>query len=86
MYKITIERTDTVKKLVGKDWAVIGTKEEPREQGFYMHDKTEPSTRIVEVWGYTPEIEKGVQMTSTILTQEVETLNLADVIKAINGL
>ena len=86
MFKITIEETKTVKKIVGKEWATIGTKEVPRDESFYRQDKDEPKTRIEDVRGYTPEIEKNVEVKATVLTQEVETIDLAAVIKAINKL
>ncbi len=87
-YKIVITEQRTVKKLVGKDWCVIGTREVPREEQFYRHkdEPDEPKTRIEEVRGYTPEIEKPVTETVELLSQTVETLNLPAVIKAVNGL
>lgn len=86
MIKITITETKTVKQVVGKEWAIIGTKEVPREQAFYRDDKSAPKTRIDEVRGYTPEIERVVEVTNTVLIQEVETMDLSKVIKAINNL
>lgn len=86
MFKITIEETKTVKKIVGKEWAIIGTKEVPRDESYYRQDKDEPKTRIEEVRGYTPETEKNVEVKTTVLTQEIETIDLAKVIKAINNL
>ncbi len=85
-YKIVITEQRTVKKLVGKEWNVIGTKEVARDRAFYGSNKDEPKTRIEEVRGYTPEIEKPVTETVEILSQTVETLNLPAVIKAVNGL
>lgn len=85
MFKITIEETKIVKKLVGKDWAIIGSKEVD-----YHNDndtlRPELRTRIENVYGHTPEIEKNVEVTNTILIQEVESIDLANVIKAINNL
>lgn len=86
MFKITIEETKTVNKMIGKVWAIVGTKEVDREDRHYQHDKDEPKTRIDNIYGHTPEIEKDVEVTNTVLTQEVETLDLAKVIKAINNL
>ncbi len=86
-YKITITETRTVKKICGKDWAVVGTKEVEREASFVAPmGADEPKTRIEEIRGYTPEIEKNVSETVEILSQSVETLNLPEVIKAINGM
>lgn len=86
MFKITIEETKLVKKIVGKEWATIGSKEVARDEQYYRGDKNEPKTRIEEVRGYTPEIEKSVSVTSQVLIQEVETLDLPAVIKAVNNL
>ena len=86
MFKITIEETKTVKKIVGKEWATIGTKEVPRDRKYWSDDSNQPKTRIEDVRGYTPEIEKNVEVKAAVLTQEVETLDLAAVIKAINKL
>jgi hypothetical protein len=86
MFKITITETKTVKKMAGKEWSTIGTKEVPREKSFYDNDESEPKTRIEDVRGYTPEIEKFVEVTNTVLSQEIETMDLAKVIKAINNL
>lgn len=85
-YKITITETRKVKKLVGKDWAVLSTKEVPRDTTFYRGDKNEPKTRIEEVHGYTPEIEKMVEETRFVLEQVVDDMNVTAVIKAINKL
>lgn len=85
-YKITITETREVKKITGKEWATLGTREVKRDPGFYTGDTGEPKTRIEEVRGYTPEIEKTVIESHEILTQTVEKLDLAAVIKAVNGL
>lgn len=82
MFKITIEETGTVKGLGGNKWEQVDTKEVPRD----AWDKDEPKTRIAPVYGYTPVVEKIVEVTTAVLTQEVETLDLAKVIKAINNL
>lgn len=85
-FEITIiEKRDT-KKIVGKDWVVLGTKEEAREPSFWAEGRAEPKTRIVEVRGYSPEIEKTVQEEREVLKQTVDTLDLPAVIKAINKL
>jgi hypothetical protein len=86
MYKITIEETKTVKKLCGKEWTVIGTKEVEREERFYQRQEGEPKTRIEEVRGYTPEIERDIPVTNTLLVQEIDTLDIGQVIRAINNL
>lgn len=86
MFKIEITETKQVKQLVGKVWDVVGTKEVPRDRSYYEHEKDQPKTRIEDVRGYTPEIEKTVEETRVVLLQNVECLCLSDVIKAINGL
>lgn len=86
MFKITIEETKTVKKTVGKEYRIIGEKEVLREPNLYRDSAAEPKTRIENIYGYTPETENSVEVTSVILTQEVETLDLALVIKSINKL
>lgn len=86
MFKITIEETKTVKKMVGKEWAIVGTKEVAREEQFYRRSEEEPRTRIEDVRDYTPEVEKSVEVKREVLVQEVETLDLAAVIRAINRL
>ena len=85
MFKITIEETKTVKKVSGKEWAKIDTEEVERE-GRYAMGENEPKTRIKDVMGYTPEIEKLVSVTREVLVQVVDDLDLAKVIKAINNL
>jgi hypothetical protein len=85
-FKITITETRPVKKLVGKNWDVIGTNEVPRDRQYYQSDADQPKTRIEDVRGYTPEIEKTVEETRTVLEQNIDTLNLVNVIKAINGI
>ena len=85
-YQITITQTKTVKTIVGKDWAVIGTKEVPRERQYWEKEKDEPKTRIEDVRGYTPEVEKLQVQTVEVLKQQVDDLDLASVIKAINKL
>ncbi len=86
MFEITIKETKTVTKLVGNNWGIIGTKEVERETRHYQTDANEPKTRIEEVRGYLPAKEQDVEVTTEVLKQSVETLDLAAVIKAINSL
>jgi len=81
-YEIIIKQTRQAKKLCGKEWKVVGSKEVERES-FYGGQE---NTRIAEVYDYTPEIEKTVTEEVEILKQVVETLDLPAVIKAINNL
>ncbi len=69
-YKITITEETTEVKLQGKEWAEGG------KGG--VNDGAK--------YGYTPEIEKTVEVTREIYTQNTDTLDLKAVIKAINGL
>lgn len=85
-YEITIKERREVKKIVGKEWATIGTKEVEREERFYRSSQDEPKTRIEEIRGYTPEVEKTVTEEREILKQTVEMLDLPGVIRAINKL
>ena len=85
-YEIIIKETRTFRKIVGGDYTVIDTKEVPRDETYYRGSADEPKTRIAEVRGYTPEIEKTVEETREVLKQTVDTLDLQAVIKAINNL
>lgn len=80
-YEITIKQTRQVKKLCGKEWRVVGKKEVER-----TFCDGGPKTRLDDVFDYTPEIEKMITEEVEILKQVVETLDLATVIKAVNGL
>lgn len=86
MFKIEITETVLVKTIIGKEWGIIGTKEIPREKSYYEYGKAEPKTRIENVHGYTPEVEKMVYQTRVVLLQTVDNLCLPSVIKAINGI
>lgn len=85
-FTITIEETRTVTKTVGKKWEKVGTKEVDRDPKYFQGSTDEPKTRLESVYGYTPEIDKAVAETRTVLKQEVDSLNVPEVIKAINGL
>lgn len=75
------------RKYTGVDkttWGVIGTKEVAREEQFYSRTDTEPRTRIEEVRGYLPPVERTYVEDIEVLKQTVDTLDLPAVIKAIN--
>ena len=78
MYEITIKKTEVTRKVVGKEWKIIGQEEQ-------KHEITGTAS-LVDKWGYTPEVEKPVESTVVVLQQNIENLDLAAVIKAINGL
>lgn len=84
-YEITVTEYREVKKLSGGVWTVIGTKEEFRDKTVVTRDD-EPRTRIVDVYGYTPQFEKIEQENVAVFNQRVDALDLAAVIKAINKL
>lgn len=84
MYKITIEETKNVLAMTGKQWAKVDTVEVERDD--LLRGPDEPRTRIKEVYGYTPEVEKMVEVKREVLIQIVDDMDLAKVIKAINGL
>ncbi len=73
MYEITIKKIETVTKKAGKDWDVISRTSEPGKVG---EDRT---------YGYTPEIDKEVEVNRVIYNQTVDDLELIDVIAAVNG-
>ncbi len=88
MFEITIKEIKTVTKLVGGDFRLIAEKEVARDPIFLTGSLSDhqPTTRIENVYGYAPMIEKPVEVEIEILKQSVETLDLAAVIKAINKL
>lgn len=77
-YKITIERTQEVRKTLPKKWEPVG---QEQKQGQF-DDKIFLST----VYGYTPEVETVCTETLSIFEQCVDKLDIARVIKAINGI
>jgi hypothetical protein len=72
MYEITIKRTVTRTKTVGKKWDII---EEYRN---------EEADRWEKKHGYTPLIEKEVEETTEVYKQAVENLDLRAIVLAIN--
>jgi len=69
-YVVKITEVVQEKRLQGSEW----------KQGADMD--ADPD----EKWGYTPEIEKTVEVTREIFKQDVNELDLKLVIKAINGI
>ena len=72
MYKITIEKIEQVKQLVGKKWEIC-------------RQRTE-GDKVLNVYDYTPEIEKEVEVITKCYEQTIDNLNLANVIAVINDL
>lgn len=86
-FEITIKEKREVVEILGKEWKKVDDKEVLREVGPYGPcDIEEPKTRIKEIMGYTPEIERRVIREIEVLKQTVDTLDLAAVIKAVNNL
>jgi hypothetical protein len=85
-YEITIIENRTVVKKIGGEWKIVGTKEVERAPEFHRGSDRQPKTRIEDVYGYTPEIEKTVEVSREVLKQNVDTLDLAKVIQVINNL
>jgi len=84
-FTITIVEKREVIEVAGKDWKKIDDVEVIRETGMYdVRTDDDPKTRIKEIMGYTPEVEKRVIKEVEILKQVVEDLDLAAVIKAVN--
>lgn len=87
MYKITIEQTKNITTKDNKSWVRLGDEEVERKKSFYdMEDKDEPKTRITEITGWSPEIEKTEEVTTEIYKQCVDELDLNKVIIAVNGI
>lgn len=84
-FKVTIEETKTVVAVSGKEWKPVDTEEVARDNQWTAKEG-EPKTRIKEVFGYTPEIEKRVAVTREVYMQVVDTMNLTAVIAAINDM
>ena len=85
-YEIIIKERRAVKRTIDGEWGVVGTKEVPREERFYGAETNGPKTRIEEVRGRLPDVEKTVVEEFEILKQRVDKLDLAAVIKAVNNL
>lgn len=76
-FTITITETKPTTKKVGHEWEVIAQKQEISERS---HDRDV----LVPQYGYTPLIEKTVDVTTEILKQTVEELDVVEVLKAVN--
>lgn len=83
-YRITIIEVRDEKRIEGKTWQVVGTEEVARDDRFI--EGCDKRTRIKEVYGHTPEVERTVRVEREVLKQEVDYLDLAAVIKAVNKL
>lgn len=81
-YTITITKTEIVTKMVGKEWTVIGQEVQVTEDVTRDVASLQPRN----LYGYTPLIEKDVEVTTEILRQTVDELDLIKVIRAINNI
>jgi hypothetical protein len=84
-YIITIQKVTVETVLTEQKWEIIGTQEIPRDASYTIAEDA-AKTRITDVRGHTPQIETKKPVVREILKQEVESLDLAAVIKAVNGL
>lgn len=71
-YEIIIRHKRQIVSKVGNDWAVVGQEVK--------------NGAACNVFGYTPEIEKTVDVDRLVLHQVVDEIDLAAIIKAVNGL
>ena len=83
-YNIVITKKETVKKSVGGDWETIGQIEKPRDERYI--GKGESETYMCDEKGYTPQIQKSVDVEIKILEQTVVDMDVSKVIMAINGI
>lgn len=81
-YKITIERLTETTKIVHGDWVTLDTEEVGRSQ----FSTDEHPSRVKDVYGYAPDVEETFTEKRDLLIQEVDEMDLAKVIRAINGM
>lgn len=86
MYKITIEKINTVTKKAGHNWEKIGESNQPFDTGGIANHSVERENGVYAVYGYTPVYETTGTETIEILKQAVDEIDLPQVIKAINDL
>jgi PII-like signaling protein len=75
MFRIVITEAVEREGLTAKEWAVIG-----------HEDPTPGATLLKGIFGYTPQETKRETIEVKRLEQTVDILDLASVIKAVNGL
>ena len=74
-YKITIEKTEDVVETGHKSWEIID---------YDMSAIDGPSGKPKPIMGYTPPTEKTVTRTTEIYSQTVDSLDVFEVIYAVN--
>jgi hypothetical protein len=89
MYKITILKIVKVKRLEDPKWQVVDerlyTEQEATEASQRIYRDISPS-ETKKVYGYPPPNEVECEETHECFSQRVDDMNLAEVIKAVNGL
>lgn len=89
-YKVVITKIRDVTTVRKGEYCQIGDKEVERERKWLTDEQgnmiNEPRTRIAADYGYAPERECTVTEEVNMLSQVVEGLDFAAVIKAVNGL
>jgi hypothetical protein len=78
MFKIEITETITEEREVEGDWTIVHTEEEL--------SVLRAGGENVSAYGYAPPRRKSVQSTRTVFMQEVQSVSIAEVIRAINGI
>ncbi len=86
MFEITITETRDVRKTKGRTWGKVGQVEKKRDGMLLCGSGNEPKTYLADEYGFTPEVETIVTETREVLKQNVDSLDLIAVIKAINGI
>lgn len=92
MYKITITKTEVQTQNGGKEWKVVSrrlvTEDDLKTSAYNSRDLTQKvlaaNVIMFDEMGYTPVIEKEVEVERMIYEQTVDDLNMTAVIKAIN--
>ena len=93
MYEITITKTVTETQITGKRWEVICKRlvtAKDVESSVYASDRVLRDKALagqivlMDEYGYTPEVEKQVEVKREIYKQVVEDLDIVTVINAIN--
>lgn len=93
MYEITIKKIESVPTVERGRYTVVDkrpytNKELESANDIYRacYEKLDPKAAIKEVMGYAPDEEVMKEITVDVLTQRVDDLDLAAVIKAVNKL
>ncbi len=79
-FKIVITETRDVRKILPKRWAVVG--QEIARDDLPLKGRTAGET--LDKYDYTPETETIVSETVELLSQQVDSLDINAVIKAVN--